>query len=148
MSKIRLLDLFEKPSLNLEKVYSTKGYNFICVPINKNLQPTDLCCCKGLGGDLWIKVSEFTNSLDGEKILYKLKSKIKDNTIIYSFLRRPVKLHNQHRRYLQEGDFFKEDDLILSSNYRIKNTSSLLGVKYLGVKYSRTIRKIELINHE
>lgn len=151
VSEVQLLDLFEKSSCeNSLEVVHRGNCDFIYVPINDNFQFTDLCCCEGLGGNLWIKVSEFIKSFDREKMLYELKKRVQNNTIVYSFLRRPVLLHDENHRYLQDGDFFKEDDIILWSLDHVKKTSPMLGLKYndskfYGVGYRKVIRRIRLL---
>lgn len=158
MSKIRLLDLFEKPALDdLEKVYLADLYKFIYVPIDENFQPDDLF----YKNNEWVSLSDYygnhINDYNKKTIMNDLLYVIKtQKTHKQFYLRRHVFLKNHNFRYLREGDFLKRGDTILITGYVIDEsekslppTAQLLGTKYNdsifhGPKFQKIIRRIEL----
>lgn len=138
MSKIQLLDLFEKPIFHLEKVHAFNGIHNITVPIDENFQWDDLCSCFEYKKHLnWVSVSTFfcEQTHSKEFVYNRLKKFIHDGDIPYSYLRRPVILHDNNNRYLREGDFLQQGDVSLKTKFTIDKGSCLIGEKYVDSEF-------------
>lgn len=151
MSKIQLLDLFEKPFLDLEKVFD---YNYIKVPMDENFQRDDLFCVEDEWKSFFDYYGPLLDDYDKTTIINDLNHAMKHPKNIHSYLRRRIILKDANYRYLREGDIIKEGDVVLKSNHIVNKENFgdtlILGEKYndkdyLGLPFKKITRRIELV---
>ncbi len=155
MSKIRLLDLFEKPSLDLEKVYFSSGCgNYIQVPVDINFQRDDFFNVENGWKSFFDYYGSSLDNYDKSAIINDLNYVLKHQKPILLYLRRRVILKDDNYRYLRGGDIIKEGDVILKNNHIFNKENFgdtlILGEKYndkdyLGLPFKKITRRIELV---
>ena len=168
MSKVRLLDLFEKElekvyTFELEKVYTSGFSRYILVAMGWDFQNDDLI---EVAPGYWQKIDwSFATELNNnsrKNVACKIFDYMKKGLILTTNLRRPVHLFDEKNRYLRLGDVITKGDCILPSGSKyesiaeVEENNFLMNKEYtetidnmLGSsdfpKFQKIIRRIELV---